>query len=297
MIGNETILALSLGLIAAIGWGISGFFDAKSSRAVHPIVASFMVNGILTAIFVLCYIAFLGAGSGFSVAGVLSAAAGGAIIAIGALAYFTALRIGPVSLVSPMSSAYPLVTALLAVAIFGGVIRSEQGLAIGLIVTGILLATDFLPAMARRKHFSRGPVLGLLTALCWGVGYALVARGIRADGWQQATLVELIAMMLAFGACIPFLKERNEFTLSALRSAARNRNILLASTVALVACLSFNIGLSHDSSGGAIVATLSAFYPILTVVLALRHFEESVQAPQIVGAGMSIVGVIALAVL
>lgn len=293
---NE-FLAVLLGLTAAIGWGISGFFDAKASRVVPPLIASVAVNGLLTCIYVLCYFLFLHAGFTMSQNGVIYAILAGATIAVGALAYFKALAVGPVSLASPMSSAYPLVTTLLAVFLFGTILTTGQGIAIGIILVGILAVTEFLQHIKNRRVISRGPLLGLLTALCWGIGYAFLAQAIQMDGWQQATLVELIAMMATFGLSILFIPGRPKLTVNDFMNAIRSRYIILASSVALVAALSFNIGLSHDTTGGAIVTTFSAGYPILTVLLALRHFKEPAKRVQLIGVSLSITGVILLVTL
>lgn len=294
---NESILAATLGLVAAVGWGVSGFFDAKASRSVHPIVASLTVNGLLTVVYTICYFLFLHQNDSCALTGILYASAGGAIIAIGALTYFTALSIGPISLASPMSSAYPLVTTVLAVAVFGATLSVEQGIAIGLIILGIFLVTEFLQIILRRKTIHKGPLFGLITAVCWGVGYALVAQAVQINGWQHATLVELLAMMLAFGVCIAFLKDKRKVSISTVRQALRNKNIIAASLVALVAALSFNSGFMYDTTGGAAVVSLSAFYPVLTVLLALRHFDEKVRKVQLVGAAASIIGVIGITTL
>lgn len=295
---NEETLATALGLTAAVGWGISGFFDAKASRTVHPIVASFAVNGLLTAVYVLCYFLFLRQEGAFiSSSGIVYAAAGGAVIAVGALAYFKALRIGPIALASPMSSAYPLVTALVTVIVFRQALTVGQGIAIVFVIGGVLLVTEFFQAFLKRKATSKGPLLGLLTAACWGIGYALVAQAVQADGWEQATLIEFVAMMIAFGVCIPFLKDSGEMRVPAVARALRTKNIVIASLAALVAALSFNIGFTYDTTGGAIVVALSAFYPILTVILALRHFDEHIRRMQLVGAALSIIGVIGIVTL
>ncbi|MDX2776136.1 DMT family transporter [Streptomyces caniscabiei] len=291
---NESMLAAAFGIVAAIGWGISGFFDAKASRTVHPIVASFAVNGLLAALYVLIYFFFLHEGFMSDTPGTLYAAIGGAIIAIGAIAYFKALSIGPITLASPMSSAYPLVTTLVAVVIFGHALSPGQGVAILFIIGGILLVTEFFQTALQRRTVQKGPLLGLLTAVCWGIGYACVAQAVQSSGWQQATLVELIAMMVAFGVCIPFLKDRKELHTTTIIRALRTRNIIIASLVALVAALSFNIGFTYDAAGGAVVVALSAFYPVLTVILALRHFDEPVRKTQLAGVTASIIGVIGI---
>jgi transporter family protein len=295
---NEEILAAALGLAAAIGWGISGFFDAKASRTVHPIVASFTVNGLLTVVYVLCYFLFLRQeGASISSLGILYAAVGGGVIAVGALAYFKALRIGPIALVSPMSSAYPLMTTLVSIIAFHQALTVGRGIAVLLVISGVLLVTEFFQTFLKRSVAGKGPLLGLLTAACWGIGYALVAQAVQLDGWQQATLIEFVAMMLAFAICIPFLKDRGELHISAVIHALHTKDIIIASLVALVAALSFNIGFTYDTAGGAIVVTLSACYPVLTVILALQHFNEDIRRVQLIGAALSIIGVIGIVAL
>lgn len=288
-------IAIILGLSAAIGWGFSGFFDAKASRLIHPIVASFVVNGIITLLYIAGYFVFFHQQFTISSSDVAYAASGGVAIAIGALAYFKALHIGKVSLVSPTSSAYPLITTLVAVAFFGKVLSIEQAIAIVLISFGILAVTEFLSVISKKAALNKGTALGLLTALCWGIGYALVAQAVQSAGWQQATLVEFIAMMIAFLLAIPLLKERHEFSIAAIKQAAVNKHILLASGIALIASVSFNSGFAYDTTGGAVVATFSAFYPILTVALAFLYFKESIKKIQLAGILASISGVILLA--
>ncbi|HSX00501.1 MAG TPA: EamA family transporter, partial [Patescibacteria group bacterium] len=135
----------------------------------------------------------------------------------------------------------------------------------------------------------------LSAAGCWGIGYALIAQAITRLGWQTATLFELLAMMAAFAVYLPFV-DRHALTIQHMWIGITNKNIWGAGLISLAAATSFNLGLSHDASLGAIVATISSFYPILTVLLAVRHFEENVPLVQLGGAALSIVGVIVLSV-
>lgn len=288
-------LALLAGIIAAVGWGLSGFFDAKASRGVNPIVASLMVNAIVAIGYAIVYLIFLYDTFVIDTAGIWFAIASGSIITVGALAYFKGLSIGPVALVSPMSSAYPILTALIALFAFGGSMTGVQIMAIFLIVFGVIIVTELLGTIRKRSVMQTGPLLGLVAALCWGTGYALAAQSIARLGWEQGTFVEFMAMLAAFIVCVPFLS-REALSKSALMQGMRNTYIWTAGLIALVAATCFNLGLSYDASSGAIVATMSSFYPILTVLLALRHFDEHVQPKQLIGVGLSILGIIVLTI-
>ena len=291
---NSAVTAISLGMGAAIGWGISGFLDAKASRSVRPAVSALLVNGIGTATFSCVYLLYHPAHVALTTGGVVYAATGGIIIAAGALGYFKGLSIGPVSLASPMSSVYPLVTTALAVAAFGGTLSGLQYFAIGIILAGIFVVNELLATIRRHQVLRPGPLWALSAAVCWGIGYALVAQAIARLGWQTATLFELLAMMVGFAIYVPFV-DRKALTATHLQAGLTNKNIWGAGLISLTAATSFNLGLSHDASSGAIVATISSFYPSLTVLLALRHFaEERVSAAQLSGVVLSIAGIVLL---
>jgi len=290
-----TLFALLLGLSAGIGWGVSGFFDAKASRSVGPLTAAFLVNCIIAVLYAVIFLIVWRESFTVTNAGFWFAASSGVIITIGALAYFKGLSIGPVSLVSPMSSSYPLVTTLLAIFVFNARLAAWQVFGIGLILVGIMTITGMLRPRQLKSLESRGPLLGLGAAIGWGIGYTLLAQAVARLGWQSATFIEFIAMALAFGACIPLVHGGRFIALASLRAGLRDRNVLYASSIALCAALSFNIGLSHDSAGGSIVATLSACYPVLTVLLALHKLGETVAVKQLLGAACSIAGVIIIA--
>ena len=289
------LIAIACGLIAGFGWGFSGFFDAKASRTVGPLLASLLINGIVAVGFAILYVFFFAQPREISAAGVGFAIASGVVITLGALSYFRGLARGPVSLVSPLSAAYPLVTTIIALVLFQAHITPVQTVAIYMIMFGVMAASGLLTVrgIATRK-LDKGPLLGLGAALFWGMGYALAAQAIARLGWELASLIEFIAMALAFGVFIPFIKTSEEISIKTIVQGSKNKFILLAGGISLFAAVSLNIGLSHEGSSGAIVAALSACYPILTVLLAYRSFNEKVTTVPLVGAFASIGGVILL---
>ena len=98
------LVAIVCGLAAGIGWGVSGFFDAKASRSIGPLLASVLINGIVAVGYALVYLLFFRNGHHVQAAGVYYAIASGVVITLGALSYFRGLARGPVALVSPLSA-------------------------------------------------------------------------------------------------------------------------------------------------------------------------------------------------
>ncbi|HJP96516.1 MAG TPA: DMT family transporter [Candidatus Saccharimonadales bacterium] len=292
---HTDFLAIVFGLLAGFGWGISGFFDAKASRTAGPLLASLLINCLVAVGYALLYLLFWRNGHHVQATGVYYATASGVVITLGALSYFKGLALGPVALVSPLSAAYPLVTTIIAFAIFGARLSGLQILAIYMIMAGVMAASGLLTArgIATRK-LQKGPLLALGTAICWGLGYAFAAQAITRLGWQLASLLEFGAMAVAFGVFIPMVKATEVITLKHVVQGCKNRFILLSGGISLGAATLLNVGLSRENSSGAIVAALSACYPVLTVLLARRSFDEAVALVPFIGAFVSIGGVILL---
>lgn len=288
-------LAVLFGLAAGFGWGVSGFFDAKASRTAGPLLASLLINSIVAVGYAAMYLLFFRSGHHMQAAGVYYAIASGVVITLGALSYFRGLARGPVALVSPLSAAYPLVTTVVAFVIFGARLSGTQTIAIYMIMAGVMAASGLLTTkgIATRK-LQKGPLLGLGAAIFWGLGYAFAAQAIARLGWQLASLIEFAAMAAAFALFIPMIKTSETITWPHIVAGCKNTYILLAGGISLGAAVSLNIGLSREHSSGAIVAALSACYPVLTVFLARRSFNEAVAVVPFVGAFVSIGGVIVL---
>lgn len=292
---HTDLFAIICGLGAGIGWGFSGFFDAKASKSAGPLVASLLINGFVALGYALLYGVFFRHGHTIQASGIWFAIASGTAITLGALSYFRGLALGPVSLVSPLSASYPLITTAIALIIFRARPNLVQLIAIAMIMFGVMAASGLLTVrdFGKRK-LEKGPLLALFTALAWGAGYALASQAIARLGWQLASLIEFGAMAVAFGVFIPFITTNERVTLRRIVKGSKNKFIILSGAISLCAAVLLNIGLSRERSSGAIVSALSACYPVLTVLLARRHFGELVDRVPLIGAFVSITGVIIL---
>ncbi len=292
---HTDLIAIVCGLGAGIGWGFSGFFDAKASRAAGPLIASLLINGFVALGYTILYLLFFAHGQHVQASGVWYAVGSGVVITVGALSYFRGLARGPVSLVSPLSAAYPLVTTIIALTIFHARPSALQLGAICMILFGVMAASGLLTirGIGSRK-LAKGPLLGLFTALAWGAGYALASQAIARLGWQLASLIEFGAMALAFGVFIPMIKTSQPVTFAHILQGSKNKFVVLSGSISLCAAVALNVGLSREHNSGAIVSALSACYPVLTVLLARRSFDEVVARIPLIGAFVSITGVIIL---
>lgn len=294
---NTILLVAAFGLSAAIGWGIADFIGAKASKTLGPIMSAFVINTIGAIAFALVFLLFLRDSYQMTTVAFWYAVGAGSAITLGAIAFYKGLKAGPVSLVTPLSAAYPLVTTFIAVVIFNAKLSLGQIIGVAAIVVGVMLASEIISSNNKGwRRIGEGPMYALLCALGWGIGYALMAQSAKRVGWESATLVEFGAIVLAFLACLPFARKYERITWNATRSMVTNKIIISTALIQVLAALAFNIGLSKEATSGALVSALSACYPVLTIVLAIRHFDEKFDLMPFAGAGLSIIGVIAISV-
>lgn len=290
----EIALIVSLlGLLAAASWGTADFFAAKSSKALSPELATLVVGFIGAVAFSLFYI-FRQGSEAWAFDGVLFAIGAGLLMGVGLLAFYRGLDIGPVSIVSPVGSAYPLVTTILVISIFGDSLSLPQVAGIMLIIVGILAASGLFNARKSERHVTKGVFYAIITFLLWGGAFVLLGEAVSRIGWEKTTFVDIWFELFAIALFVSMLKSRQKLTFSkGGLKVILNKYLLIAALTQVFGLVVFNIGLTLSSSS-AIITAISATYPALTIFLALKHFNEKVSLIPIIGAGITIVGVVIL---
>jgi drug/metabolite transporter (DMT)-like permease len=290
---DTAIIAMLCGLAAAISWGLADFWAAKASKTIGPATSVIAVNTIGLAVFTLFY--FLSGNRGPFITDAFWYAAGaGLALGAGLMIFYHALKAGPVSLVSPLSSAYPLVTTLLVVLLFQADLSARQIGGIAIVMVGILAASELFSVRGAERRLGRGPLLALGATTAWGICWALMAQAVETMDWQTASLVQIIFVFLITVVMAPLIKDNEKvLTKNTLRSF-RNPVIVLAGLLQMFGMVIVNVGVGLDSDFAPAVAAVSACYPVLTIFLALKHFKEDFKLIPLAGALVTIGGVIVL---
>lgn len=289
-----TIVISLLGLVAAISWGLADFLAAKASRRNSPEAAALWVAAIGALAFAMIYLVIPG-DLNWTGSGILYAVAAGISFEIGLYMLFRGLDVGPVSIVTPISSAYSLITVLITVMVFGGMLLPLDLLGISLATIGVVIASGLLSITRSERKFTPGVMYGIAAFLLWGVSYAMLAVAVTAIGWQKAALVDTTVGLIALIAVIALTSGKKTWrNMRAKRfMGLRDPFILAAAFVNLLGGIAFTIGLEHARST-AVITAISATYPALTIFLALKLFGEKRQLVPLGGALLAIVGVIVL---
>jgi drug/metabolite transporter (DMT)-like permease len=290
---DAAALVVLLGLVTAVGWGIGDFWAAGATKKIGAISSALYVNAVGTVIYLPMYFLWLRPDVTIDPRSTLYGLAGGAVISVAMVLFYKGLERGPVSIVSPISAAYPMVITILALAVFDGALNGVQVGAIAIIVLGVMTASGLFTNKEAGRRIGKGPLLGIWSVLFYGTGFSLMAQSVGEVGWQTATLLQAISGTAVFAVLVPLVRGK-ERPFAIWRQGFTNRFVIGGTIAGWGAMIVMNIAFSHDLSGGAVAGAIASCYPVLTILLALKHFKEEFQLIPMLGAAASIGGVVIL---
>jgi drug/metabolite transporter (DMT)-like permease len=283
-------MGIALGLGAALTWGLADYFAAVASRQVGALrVVLFMHLAAMVPLTVLVLATDGLAGVSPGQLGVLFGM--GAVGWLSYLAFYGALAIGPISVLSPIISGYAAVTVLLAVVVSSEQLSGLQAVGVAVTIGGAVCACLDLGAIAQARIEPRS-ALGFALALC---AMALLGGFVFGVSYYRPQLGWVTPIFLARGFATVFLLG-NFLVARGTRAPRPSRKVL--GIIVLLACLDtggyvcFNLGVGYTAT--AVVAAASAPYALVPIVMGVSLFGERPTLPQWLGVGLVIAGVITL---
>lgn len=267
-----------LALAASVSWGLGDFLAGLRARRL-PVVTVLVVSQAAGLATIVLVVAVRGVGppdARYLLYGSLAGMAG----AVGLVALYRGLAVGPMSIVAPISATAAVVPVVVDLAA-GERPSSAQAAGIALAVLGVALASR-TPAGARGRDAARGVGLALVAALAFGL--LLVALGAASDGdpyWgtlaMRTTSLSLFVVTALVLRPSFALRERDLPVLVAIGvlDTAGNALFAVATTESLL----------------SVAAVLGQLYPVVTVLLARAVLGERISRVQGAGVVAAIAGV------
>jgi drug/metabolite transporter (DMT)-like permease len=286
---------LLFGLVAALGWGLTDISAAITGRRLGPIAIAASAQSLGLAVFIVLAVA---TGVGLDATIALEAALFGVIAGIGYMSAFTALRIGPLAVVSPVMATYGALTVVLAVIFRGEQLKVTDWLGVAFATAGIALAG----LVADGGWRSVRPVsIGVGFALLADIGFAVSTVGLAAPiqeaGWlptmlvSRAANVALVVLVLGIALVLrpPILAGAAAADRTAIRRIAAG--IVAIGLLDAGATISFAVGL--ETSVTWLVGLTSSFGPAIAIVFAVGAMGERLRRSQwlglvLLGAGVAV---------
>lgn len=282
-------MGIALGLGSAMCWGLADYVAALSSRRTGVLRVVFGFHLVAMALLAIAL-----AASGDSLAQITADDLGWfallGVLGWGSyLAFYRALAVGPISIVSPVVSAYAAVTVICAVLIAGERLSSGEIAAVVVAMLGVMLASSDLAQVGKVERVATlGIVLALLTSVLIGAFVFGIAYFSDSYGWLVPIFLGRAFSTVLIGA-------------TALRGGDwrfPDRSPLLLGAIALIALLdtggyvSFNFGIRHADT--SIVATASAPYAVVPIVMGVALLRERPARTQWAGIALVISGLVLL---
>lgn len=280
--------AILFGLAAAFCWGIADYSAALIGRrgGSFPVLLTAHSGAVVAMTLALP----LAPGGGLSSRQLLAALAIGPLAVATFVCLFRALEIGPVAVVSPVVSAWGLVTLMLALVLLGELLSPPQAVGCALLLGGVLLGTVGGRGDLRAAPRARAGVLfAFATMLGLGAHNFLLGHLAQTAGWflplyvSRASGVAIMIVIAAATAQWPWRR-------------LRRRDLLLAAAVpgvlASLGSMAFNRGAEVGSV--SVVAAASSVYPLIAVAAGVLLLGERLARRQLVALATIFAGLLAL---
>jgi drug/metabolite transporter (DMT)-like permease len=292
-------LGLGHGLIAALCWGSTDVMASIAGRrlgSLHVVMVAQLASVTVAILLALR--------QGVSLPNdpfpLVLAALFGAIAAGAYVSFFTALRIGPLSVVSPVVAAYGGLTVVLSVLLRGETLTALQGLGAALATLGVILTgIVFEGGWRGTRLVGRGVVLSLLAMFLFTALTAGLATPIHAAGWLPVLLTSRLAnaaTILTILVVVTVVRPRGSGILIESSGPPSARTIAAGAAAGLldiVGFVAFAIGLENAPTW--IVGLASSFGPAVAVIVAVALWGERLRPTQWVGLTGIALGLVAVA--
>jgi drug/metabolite transporter (DMT)-like permease len=274
------LLAVALGLGAAVAWGCGDFLGGLKARRLNLLTVMFVSQGA-GLIAIVAVVAARGKGppgGDFALFAALSAVAG----IVGLASFYRGLAVGAMSVVAPISAMAAAIPFTVGIAT-GDRPSGLQVAGAGLALAGVAFASrEEVEEAGRDARMARGVGLALLSAVGFGCFFLAIDAASDADVFWSILVNRLTAVAIlavAVAAIRPRLgvgsADMRGLALIGALDITANSLFATASTEGLV----------------SVVSVLASLYPVVVILLARGLLRERVQRLQLAGAFGALTGV------
>lgn len=276
--------AVALALLTAVVWGFANYLGPLLSRT-HPLGAVLVAGQVVGVLGGTLLYAVDGTGAPGARAAVLGIGAG-LFNGLALVTFYSAARVGPISVVAPIGATGGAVPVLVAIAL-GERPSLLQVVGIPLAVVGVALAAArSAPPIHEPVQKKAGVALSLAAALTYGTFLTLFAAAAQ-DGPATAVLTSRAALLVATVAVLLALRKPMTVPLRTLPLVALPGLLLFVGTA--------SYGIATSTGLISVVSVLATLNPVITVALAVVVLGERLNRRQQIGVATALAGVVLLA--
>jgi transporter family protein len=279
----DVLQGVIFALAASACWATTDFFAMPLLRKHGVPTVFFLMQAVGLAMLIIPFAVFFGMPSASAETWGLLALCG-MLNTLTYILYFKGLEIGKLSIIAPISSTWVVPVVLAGTLLLGEHLSPTRGVAIFLVIAGVLLASfklsDLLSPGLHKS--SAGVNFALATVALWSIQFTVLSVLTGALGWFVP--VFFLRLFSVLFISIYLLLSKGTFMVSGNRLGMASIGLLDA-----VAFLLY--GLAMTSAYTSIVAPVSATYPVFAAALAFVFLKERIDANQIIGVLLTFIGI------
>lgn len=295
------LAGLTLGLIAAFGWGAEDLIGSYVSRRIG-VFATTLGSSVIGLVVLVVLVAVFRPAPPADMNAFVQLLLLGLPIGATYFAIFYALRLGPVAVVSPMMATYGVCSVVLAVILLGEHPGWLQTAAVPIAGAGSALCALVIDKTSWRPRIAGiGPLVALGVVFMSAAVTVAMKRPLAHVDWLLATFaVRLAATALVLGVGVALLIRRGRKAPRDVATATPRFELSAALLVGAIAVfdtagvMAFTRGLQESPAW--IVALAASLSPTMVVVGATLIFGERLRRTQWLGVSLVAASVVVLAV-
>ena len=285
---KATQMRVEIGILFALGamlnWGIADFL-AKLAIDRVGYETALLVNALTSVIpLSICGVLFFEMPF-MTYELLLVTMATGVLGTFGYLSFYKGLSKGNVSVVSPISSSWAIITAILATVLFKERLNALSIVGIATSFVGIFLASTDLEDFRNdiSQGFPDGSLEAMIAMVTWGITFTMMKLLVDMTG-------AVVALLFMRGMSLLLLLSRSCIIRRTLVVPTQRMSVLLivAGLLDTLGFLAYCVGITTEFV--SIVSPISAMFPAITVLLAYLFLKERIANSQKVGIGAILVG-------
>ena len=288
---NGALHGIGFGLLAMIGWGVGNSITRTPAIAIGVIPTLFYRNALVTLFLALAVLTmpFKAVVNWPMIAATLLLSVIGYI---SLLSLFKAQRTGKLGLISPISGAgSAVITITYALLFYGENPSLLQRCGMAAVLLGVVFVSINFKDLRNSNLFSRssGVPLALLTALCWGIMFALMVKPSIALGAVFCAFVLNLGSLVLSGTHLAVMRIR-----PALPSPRLALIVVVIALFSVLGSVSFNFGII--GAPVSIVYTIAAAAPVIGIVAGIWFYKESHPLHHYFGMLLSLAGIVLIGI-
>ncbi|HUC38931.1 MAG TPA: EamA family transporter [Candidatus Acidoferrum sp.] len=281
------LLGVVLGIICFVGFGLSDYFGALSSRKIGAFQSVIVSRIFSLTIMLVILLAFFKLPSIAPITWALLAVTS-LLLLLGYMCFYKGFKVGMVSIISPIANSAVIITLVLALLFLSYTLTTFEAVGIVLIIVGTLLVSFELKELKKLnfKIAVKGFWYAIGAMLFWGIGSFLVIILVDQLGWFVPIFLVYVfyftySVIYAASRRVKFTKLRPALPITALTGI-----------LATIGFLAYSIGITLNYT--LIVLVLLGAAPTLTVILALTRLKEKLEINHKLGVLLILVSLVLL---